>query len=233
MSTVSIGSVRSRSRNSGQSSGVAWRWGGVVAILVLLAFMVAWLFGWIRFTTDPRVLEILAMQEEARQKFVANGGPQTLVEAAEAVASMGAIREKMDNLPKHLRGQVDLGSSRTMRSTFRDRIDAYFAAPPEKRLAELDRQIKQEELMRKAFEAASTVSGMFGGGGRDGGGTGSGNAGGPPSGGGRSRTEEERNAWRKQMIDRTTPEQRARYVEYRRAMDIRREQLGLPPRGPR
>ena len=28
------------------------------------------------------------------------------------------------------------------------------------------------------------------------------------------------------MIDSTTPEQRAKYVEYRRAMDARREQLG-------
>jgi hypothetical protein len=30
------------------------------------------------------------------------------------------------------------------------------------------------------------------------------------------------------MIDSTTPEQRSRYVEYRRAMDERREQRGLP-----
>jgi hypothetical protein len=35
------------------------------------------------------------------------------------------------------------------------------------------------------------------------------------------------------MIDRTTPEQRARYVEYRRAMEKRREQLGMPSGGPR
>ena len=41
-------------------------------------------------------------------------------------------------------------------------------------------------------------------------------------------SEEDRNKWRKSMIDRTTPEQRARYVEYRRVMDERREQRGLP-----
>jgi hypothetical protein len=35
------------------------------------------------------------------------------------------------------------------------------------------------------------------------------------------------------MIDRTSPEERARYVEYRNAMEKRREQLGMPPRGPR
>lgn len=88
--------------------------------------------------------------------------------------------------------------------------------------------------MRKAFEAASTVAGALGGP-RDGGGAGAaGNASGRPSAPGpRSRTEEERNVWRKQMIDRTSPEQRARYVEYRNAMEKRRDQLGMPPSGPR
>jgi hypothetical protein len=137
------------------------------------------------------------------------------------------------------------------RSAMRARIDAYFALPPEKRQAELDRQIKQEEMMRKAFETAGAVMGAFGGGGNAGRGqggqagsasqqapgaqqgAGAQQAGGPPGGGpSGSRTEEDRNRWRKQMIDRTTPEQRARYVEYRRAMDARREQLGLPSRGP-
>jgi hypothetical protein len=30
------------------------------------------------------------------------------------------------------------------------------------------------------------------------------------------------------MIDSTSPQQRAQYTEYRRAMDVRRDQLGLP-----
>jgi hypothetical protein len=99
-------------------------------------------------------------------------------------------------------------------------------------------------MMRKAFEAGRAVAGMFGGGQSGGqqasqGGAGQGGAaqggqqaggsrpGGPPQGG----SEEDRNRWRKSMIDSTTPEQRARYVEYRRAMDERREQRGLPTWG--
>ena len=35
------------------------------------------------------------------------------------------------------------------------------------------------------------------------------------------------------MIDRTSPEERARYAEYRRAMEERREKRGLPSGGPR
>ncbi|MFM8378395.1 MAG: hypothetical protein ACKOB1_03610, partial [Planctomycetia bacterium] len=98
--------------------------------------------------------------------------------------------------------------------------------------AELDRQIRQEEMMRNAFEAASKVAGFFGGGGNGGGdrgGQGGGQGGGPP----RGATQEGVNKWRKQIIDSTTPEQRARYVEYRRAMDQRRKELGMPAGGPR
>jgi hypothetical protein len=32
----------------------------------------------------------------------------------------------------------------------------------------------------------------------------------------------------KRILDSTTPEQRARYVEYRRAKEVRRVELGLP-----
>jgi hypothetical protein len=244
MSTASIRASHGATAEQSGGSSTAVRWGGIILLLALLAFFVAWLLGWIRFTTDPRVVEIRKLQEEARQKFVATGGPTTIAEATEAVASMTQIRQKIEGLPEDLRPQVERGGASMFRSAMRARIDAYFALPPEKRQAELDRQIKQEEMMRKAFETAGAVMGAFGGGnaGRADGGQAGGSAqqagqsqqaGGPPGGGpSGSRTEEDRNRWRKQMIDRTTPEQRARYVEYRRAMDARREQLGLPPRGP-
>lgn len=207
-------------------------WLTIAAAITVVVFLVAWLLGWIRFTTDPRVREILSLQEEARQRFVTTGGPSTLADATAAVAAMGQIRQKMESLPEPLRREVEQQGGSVFRSAFRRRIDAYFALPPAQRQAELDRQIKQEELMQQAFAAAGAVSGLFGGG-RDAGG-GSGTAA-PASAtpGPLSRTEEDRNRWRKQMIDRTSPEQRARYVEYRNAMEKRREQLGMPPSGTR
>jgi len=205
------------------------QWTVAAILLALLAFCMAWFFGWIRFATDPRVVEIRALQDEARQKFVATGGPANLLQATETIVAMGQIRQKVQSLPKDLRSEVERSGSNMFRSTMRARIDGYFALPPEKRQAELDRQIKQEDMMRKAFETAGAVMGAFGGGGNaNGGGTGQGGAG--QQGGG---TEEGRNNWRKNMIDSTTPEQRARYVEYRRSMDGRRTQLGLPSSGPR
>jgi hypothetical protein len=92
-------------------------------------------------------------------------------------------------------------------------------------------------MMRKAFEAGSAIAGAFGAGGaagqtpgQAGGGPPPGPPGGPPGGRGGG-TEDDRNRFRKSIIDRTTPEQRARFVEYRRAIDERREQRGLPSGG--
>ena len=222
MATASSASAR-RATPDGESGGGWTRWAALTLVLLLLAFGVAWLLGWIRFTTDPRVVEIRKLQEAARQKFVATGGPSNLTEATEAVAAMAQIREKVQALPPNLRAEVERSGGGMFRSAMRARIDAYFSLPPQKRQAELDRQIRQEEMMRKAFDAAGAVAGALGGG------AGGQAGGGPPRGG----SDDDRNRWRKEMLDRTTPEQRARYVEYRRAMDERRTQLGLPPRGPR
>ncbi len=245
MSTAAVRSSRAAQSPSRSDEKSAWGfWLAILAGVAVLAVLVAWLLGWISFGTDPRVAEIQKMQEEARAQFAEGGGPRTVADATAAVTAMNTIRAKVDALPPHLRPQVERQGGSVFRTAMRARIDSYFTAPPEKRKAELDRQIDQEEMMRKAFEAGRAVAGMFGGGQSGGqqasqGGAGQGGAaqggqqaggsrpGGPPQGG----SEEDRNRWRKSMIDSTTPEQRARYVEYRRAMDERREQRGLPTWG--
>ena len=224
----------------------AVRWVLILLALALLAFLVAWLLGYVRLTTDPRIAEIQKMQADTQKQFMANGGPQTLDEAKAAVAAMGQIREKIDALPENMRREAGRQGGNVFRNTMRTRINAYFSLPADQRQAELDRQIKQEELFRQAWESSRPAGGRQGGppGGvaaNGGGGGGQGGAGGGPGGGGpgggggppRGGSEEDRNRWRKNIIDSTSPEQRARYVEYRRAMEARRDQLGQPQRGPR
>ncbi len=244
MSTAAIRSSRAArvpTREAGASNRGLWV--AVIAGLVLLALIAAWFLGWISFVTDPRVAEIQQLQQEAQKQFGEGGGPKTIAEATAAVTAMNTIRTKVEALPPHLRPQVEREGGSMFRSAFRARIDSYFVAAPEKRQAELDRQIDQEEMMRKAFDAGRAIAGVFGGGqgsqatgGTAQGGTtpGGTSGGGPPAPTGSSgsssgsSSEERSNKWRKSMIDRTTPEQRSRYVEYRRAMDERREQRGLP-----
>lgn len=260
MSTASMrGGDFSELDDSGSPAGKAVRWVLILLALAFVGFVVAWLLGYVRLTTDPRIVEIQKLQADAQKQFAANGGPQTLDEAKAAVAAMGQIREKIDALPENMRREAGRRGGNVFRNTMQTRINAYFSLPPEQRQAELDRQIKQEELFRQAWEASRPAGGRQGGppgaamanGGPGGGGAGGGSggpgggSGGPGGGGGggrggpggggppRNGTEEDRNRWRKNMIDSTTPEQRARYVEYRRAMDARREQLGKPSQWPR
>ena len=241
MSTATIRSSQP-GRSSADTDGPAWGlWLGLAAAFVLLVMWLAWFLGWLSFGTDPRVAEIRQLQAEAQKQFTENGGPKTVAEATAAMTSMNTIRAKLEALPPHLRSQAERQGGGMFRSAMGARIDTYFALPPEKRQAELDRQIDQEEMMRKAFDAGRAIAGVFGGGqgsqatgGTAQGGTtpGGTSGGGPPAPTGSSSSgsssEERSNKWRKSMIDRTTPEQRSRYVEYRRAMDERREQRGLP-----
>jgi len=239
-------------------AGKVVRWLLILLALGLAAFLVAWLLGYVRLTTDPRIVEIQKMQAEAQQQFTANGGPQTLDEAKQAVAAMSQIREKIEALPENMRREAGRQGGNVFRNTMQTRINAYFSLPPDQRQSELDRQIKQEELFRQAWESSRPAGGGQGGqpggtasNGGAGGGGGPGGAGGGPGGGGpggpggggpggpggggppRGGSEEDRNRWRKNMIDSTTPEQRAKYVEYRRAMEARREQLGTSSPGQR
>jgi hypothetical protein len=237
MSTVAMRSGGGAAGSGGERSkrGLAW-WAAVLFGVGLLAVLVAWLLGWFRLTTDPRVQEVLQLQEEARQKFMANGGPQTIAEATEAVVAMNTIRQKVESLPEPLQEQVRQSGGSMFRSMMRAQINAYFDAPPEKRREVLDRQIRQEETMRKAFEAARAVGSAFGGGGPPGGNAERGGAApaaaGPAASSQQAATpasaDERRNVWMKRILDTTTPEQRARYVEYRRVKEVRRSQLGLP-----
>jgi hypothetical protein len=227
MSSATIRSART-SAGRDQASASPWVARGItLAALALAALAIAWLAGWVRFGTDPRVREILALQEQARERYAQGGGPENLADATAAVTSMMEIRQKVEQLPEHLRPQVERSAGNVFRSAFRARIDSYFALPPAERQAELDRQIDQDEMMRKAYEAGRAVMSALGGG--------QAAAGSPPTTAQQpartpwaSRSEEERNRWRKSMLDRTSPQDRARYTEYRRAVDARREQRGLP-----
>ncbi|GIW82432.1 MAG: hypothetical protein KatS3mg105_4239 [Gemmatales bacterium] len=121
-----------------------------------------------------------------------------------------------------------------------ERMDRFFKLSPQERLAALDAEIKRDEERRKQFEKMRAewaknpdFKNRFQGKG-------------PPKGSsnteGNSQTKrqpptaEQRENWRKQWLNKTTPEYRAQRAEYRRLLSERRKQLGLPERrgrGPR
>lgn len=221
MSTATLRSRAGTAPESGPSSGLG-RWAAVVAALATLGLLAAWWLGWFAAPVDPRVAEIHAMRAELAAKYPDGAGPTNLAEATAMATAMYGIRRKIEALPENLRPQAERGGGSMFRAAMRARMEAYFEAQPAQRGAVLDRQIDEMEVMRKAFEAAEKVTTAFGGGGNAA-------AAPPPGGPPRSTNEEERNKFRKGIIDRTSPAERARYVEYWRAVGERREQRGMPP----
>jgi hypothetical protein len=208
-----------------QSSGRRRIVTGLIGFICLAALAVWWLWP-ADFSNDPRVVEIRQLQEEARQRFAAGGGPTTMAEARDYVASVDQIRQKVEELPPQLRRAAGSGSRNFFFASMRQRIDDYYQAPPAQRPKLLDQHIKQSDLMRKAFEEARAAreAAVSSAGQQQ-------QAGNADSGRSRwaNRSQDERNEWFKnRILDRTSPEQRARYVEYRRAATERREELGLP-----
>jgi hypothetical protein len=201
---------------------------GIVG-LGLLGLAVLWLLG---FFSSPR--EVLAVRaavdgQMAELERMARGE----VPYGEGSASFAPVMQAMRDVPEQYREQARREMGRLFEARERAEVSSYFAIPPERRAAELDRRIKEEESRRARWQAerdrrttdrgdGSAARGPQAAGGRQGG------AGGQPRQ--RDRSEEGRNTRSKQRLDRSTADARARSTEYRRAKDQRRIQLGLEPR---
>jgi hypothetical protein len=206
--------------------------------LAAFAWLVLWLGGF--FSTPKEVLEIRALVDAEVVKLdqmARNEAPYS-----SDSSSMGEVFGRMREMPEGVRDQVREEIGRLFRARERAELGSYFALPPEKRQAELDRRIKAEQARAKAREqerASRATSASANGGPRPArqpgqGGPPSPASGQRPGGGGPPgqrgpRSNEQIQAWRKARLDRSSPEERARSAEYRRAMAVRREQLGISP----
>lgn len=225
----------SRKINAGKSGGLK-RWLAGISLAVVAVIVFAYFFlGPRDYSNDPRVVEIREIQEEARKRYLSDGGPSTKAEARAFVQSMEQVQKKMEGLPADVRREIYRGGGNVFYSSMRQRIDDYFNASPAERQRVLDQQIRQSDLMSNAFAEARAARAV-----QENTGNGQQREGQPKEGqpkegqrSGRSswasRSQGDRNDWFKdRILDRTTPEQRAKYVEYRRAASERREELGLP-----
>jgi hypothetical protein len=135
--------------------------------------------------------------------------------APERRALFGQLREEVQKLPPDQRRQ--LWGDR--RGRFREDMEKYFKLSKEEKTAYLDDRLRRMEEARKEFEQNRSQNGQ----------------GGPQAGArgwaGRGGTPEEREQRRKEFLDRTTPEDRAMMSEFRKELNERRQQLGLPPGG--
>ena len=223
--------VSSSKKKTGDSSGGnRRRLTALFLTVVVVAISAYFLLRPHDYSNDPQVVEIREIQEEARKRYFSNGGPSTKAEARAFVQSMEQVRKKMEGLPSDARRELYRGGGNVFYSSMRQRIDDYFNASPAERQRVLDQQIRQSDLMNNAFSearAARAAEESLKNGSASEGQSKNGQSSGRSSWA--SRPQGDRNEWFKdRILDRTTPEQRAKFVEYRRAASERREELGLP-----
>jgi hypothetical protein len=235
-------SVHANRRSSAPSES---RGRPVVLVSLLLALLLglvsagAWWGGWFGVKEDPRLTEVKTVMAEAAAKYPPDQGPKNMLETAARVGTMVTVMAKIQSLPEELRPKAMEEGRKLMMKGMEARVDSYFAAPPEQRQKLIDDQLKQMQSMQKAFEGSrSMFQGLGGQGGQAGGAQGAGRAGNQQTAGGPGpRSEEDRSAWRKRMIDGSSPSQRARWTEYFGEVEKRRQALGMGggggPFGPR
>ena len=215
-------------------------WVAGLLLLGLVSLGGDWGGGLFGTREDPRVTEVKGVMQDLAKQYPPTEGPKNMLDAAARVGAMVTVLGKIQALPKELRPQALREGQKIMMQAMEARVDQYFAAPPEQRDKLIDDQLKQMQSMAKALDGSrSMFQGLAGGGG--GGSGGAAAKGGAASGQGAGtpgpRSDEDRNRWRKEMLDKSSPSQRARWTEYFGAVDRRRQALGLPggggPFGPR
>ena len=206
----------------------------LLALLLGLVSVGAWWGGWFGAKEDPRLTEVKTVMADAAAKYPPDQAPKNMLETAARVGTMVSVMAKIQSLPEELRPKAMEEGRKLMMKGMEARVDSYFAAPPNQRQKLIDDQLKQMQSMQKAFEGSRSMFQGLGGQGGKGGAAGNQQqaAGGPGP-----RSEEDRSAWRKRMIDGSSPSQRARWTEYFGEVEKRRQALGMGggggPFGPR
>ena len=153
---------------------------------------------------DP---EIAQLKSEVQQKMK---NPEQVSDAEKE-----GFRQRMQGLSPEQREAFGKAMAPMFMAMMERRLDQFLAMSPEQQRRELDEKIDQMEAMRKKFAASGRPMGPGGG------------QGGPPpfAGGGKGDPG-------KAMLDKTTPELRAKFEAALGKFNDRRGERGLPPVGP-
>jgi hypothetical protein len=189
------------------------RWFRLTALLLLLLLG----FGTYRLVRpDPNLRKIKQLREEFSSAEAKSWTPE------QRQVKGKQMREAMQNLSPSQREQLAEEGMKRME----ENLKRYAAMTPAEKVKHLDEQINRSERMRQEFARRNpngqrpqgTGPGAFGAGGS-----------GPRPG--QSASPEEREKRRKERLNRTTPEFRTLMDQFRRDMEARRQQRGLPATG--
>ena len=181
--------------------------------MVLLLLLGAWAAG--MFAPDPQVTEIQSLRDKLSSPETEKLPPEERRKLWEA------MRTKIRALPEDQRREMSQQGRRMFQERMAKRVTEFFALPKEKRIAALDKQIDEMEAWRRQRQQQN--AGQANGSSRQG----NASRGRRPRGQG-PQAELARNQRRKSRLDNTDPRMRAQMREYRRLMEDRRRERGLP-----
>jgi hypothetical protein len=182
----------------------------------LLAFLFLLLLGlgWWAVRPDPQVARARELQRELFAKRPS--GPPT----EERKAKLKEFRDVMGTLSGDQKREL----FEPMRQKAQEDFDRYFTLGPQEKAAYMDRLIDRSEKMRKDRDQRAKAGGKGGQGGTTGFR--------PPGGSGKgSQNPDQIEERKKKRLDSSTPEDRAKRDQFRRDLEARRKQRGLPPGG--
>lgn len=195
------------------------------ALLILTGSAAAY---W-HFRPDPQQIQLAKLEEQfkvLRSEETLSLPPQKQLEMMEQ------FRKESQSLPPEQRRKVEEWG----RQWFKGVMDKYYELPEEQREAYLDAWIDRFEAMRQERERAREErAAQKAAAGDDAApaGTQPGASGEAKGAAGKGRwnslTPEEREKRRRDMLDRTTPEERARFADFMLKIGARRVARGLPP----
>jgi hypothetical protein len=175
------------------------------SILLLLLIWLLW--------PDRTLAKVRALRTDLADKSIS---PE------DREAKVQQLRTTMQSLTPAQRNELMADGRR--RAT--EEMERYHALSAAEKKQYLDQQIKQMEEMRQRMQQQQQQGGQANAGPRPGGGPG---GFGNPQGG--PQTPEDRERRRQQRLDNTTPRERELRDQFRKDMENRRRELGLPPIG--
>ena len=219
-------------------------WWAVISVFVVTGIVVTWV---IQSAENPEWKEMQQLQEEIRASMQADAEQTNVDDSAESspeteaekerreelrMEKIAEYRDKIESLPEKLQKTARDQMGKMFVSRMQQRIDLVLSLPPDERDEELDKQIDEWDRRIAAWDKRREKENEKS---RSGSGSGGGNqeADKKKTGGRRgwaSASKEQRDTWRRELLSRTTAEQRAKWHEYRRLMDERRKERGLSTR---
>ncbi|MBY0523934.1 MAG: hypothetical protein K2R98_11080 [Gemmataceae bacterium] len=206
----------------------------IVAVVFLAGGASAWAIQHFRTTTPPPDPQVTKVAGLGGQMFV--DVKDDLSEDKLRDTALKLVEEMAQMTPEQKK-QAGKQFQATMQKFIAKHIDDYFNLPThEQQVAQLDADIDRMERLISVFGPIAKMA-MANRKNSDGAPAGGGDGSGPRGGGGPfgqpKLSAEERDKHRREMLDTSTPQQRAQFAEYSRQLMQRRQERGLPMPGQR